>query len=261
VNCGCTRRPACRHTDDEDTGFTLIELLIVIVIFGVLAAVVILAVGSATGESQTSACAADRHTIVTAVEAYHAQHAAAPAALTDLSSGNQYLRDDGSISATQKTGDGYTLTYSPADGSLSDCATALAAGGSAPTPAPTTTPTTATAVAAAVAVGPTTSSGIGVDRVWAVTMTITVTDDLGHAMAGASVSGSWGFSYSGNPFYRGTGTSQTTCTSNSSGICTLATTAMQSGVGGATLTLTAVAKSGLTWTHPTAVTASASRPF
>ena len=56
-----------------DDGFTLIELLIAIVILGILAAVVVLATGGATSSADDAACAADRRTVMTAVEAYVAE--------------------------------------------------------------------------------------------------------------------------------------------------------------------------------------------
>jgi prepilin-type N-terminal cleavage/methylation domain-containing protein len=57
----------------EDSGFTLIELLIVIVVLGVLAAVVVFALGGVTSKGAKSACAADAKTVETAIAAYQAQ--------------------------------------------------------------------------------------------------------------------------------------------------------------------------------------------
>ena len=62
-----------RKAQNGDEGFTLIELLIVIVVLGVLAAVVVFALGSVTGNAHQSACAADAKTVETAVGAYNAQ--------------------------------------------------------------------------------------------------------------------------------------------------------------------------------------------
>jgi prepilin-type N-terminal cleavage/methylation domain-containing protein len=53
-------------------GFTLIELLIVIVILGILAAIVVLAIGGLKGSSQTAACNSEMKTIGTAEDAYFA---------------------------------------------------------------------------------------------------------------------------------------------------------------------------------------------
>jgi prepilin-type N-terminal cleavage/methylation domain-containing protein len=53
-------------------GFTLIELLIVIAILGILAAVVVFAVGNVTDNATEKACDIEQRTIKTAAEAYKA---------------------------------------------------------------------------------------------------------------------------------------------------------------------------------------------
>src|SRR5580700_8176839 len=63
-----------RRDAGEINGFTLIELLIVIVVLGILAAVVIFALGGITGKSQLAACQADGATVSTAMSAFVAQN-------------------------------------------------------------------------------------------------------------------------------------------------------------------------------------------
>src|SRR6187399_1993112 len=56
-----------------ESGFTLIELLIVIVILGILAAVVVFAVGGITDRGEEAACKSDLKTVEVAEEASYAQ--------------------------------------------------------------------------------------------------------------------------------------------------------------------------------------------
>jgi prepilin-type N-terminal cleavage/methylation domain-containing protein len=115
----------------NEEGFTLIELMIVIVILGILAGIVLFAVGGITDRGTTAACKTDVSTIQTGVEAYYAKNGSYPAnlvpTLTDpnLAQNNQFLKWDGGFSGTTDetgpppntsnvhTGTGYSVTYYP----------------------------------------------------------------------------------------------------------------------------------------------------
>jgi general secretion pathway protein G len=66
-----------------EQGFTLIELLVVIAILGILAGVVVFAVGGITNRGKNSACVTEVRTIRTALEATYAKTGAYPPAATD----------------------------------------------------------------------------------------------------------------------------------------------------------------------------------
>ena len=78
-----TRLDAAR----KDDGFTLIELLIVIVILGILAGIVVVAVGGISDRGQASACKADKKTLEVAEEANFAKNGSYVAEATLVSNG------------------------------------------------------------------------------------------------------------------------------------------------------------------------------
>ena len=66
-----------RSTEDQniiERGFTLVELLIVIVILGILAGIVVFAVGNLTSSAKSNSCSQEKSTLITADEAYKAQN-------------------------------------------------------------------------------------------------------------------------------------------------------------------------------------------
>src|SRR3954464_15333706 len=105
-----------REARRNESGFTLIELLIVIVILGVLAGIVVFAVAGINDDSKKSACKSDKKNVEIASEAYYAQNKTYATAIDDGTVkslvGAKLLRE------APSTGNGYTITHVPADGSV-----------------------------------------------------------------------------------------------------------------------------------------------
>jgi prepilin-type N-terminal cleavage/methylation domain-containing protein len=114
---------------DRDSGFTLIELLIVVVILGVLAAVVVFAVGGITDRGTASAAGADEKTIEVAQEAHMAQFGTYTDEPGLVTAG--LLRDESQLFDVELAGGGTNYTIGAAGAFLPPPTTAA--------PSPTTT--------------------------------------------------------------------------------------------------------------------------
>jgi general secretion pathway protein G len=96
-------------------GFTLVELLITIVIVGILAAVVVLAIGGLTDTGESAACKATEDAAHAASIAYYSDQNAWPASFTDLSPAYLTLRSGTNLAAGTPsmgiTAAGWTLNF------------------------------------------------------------------------------------------------------------------------------------------------------
>lgn len=92
----------------EDDGFTLVELLIVVVILGVLAGIVVFAVGGVTDRGEAAACEADRKSIQVAQEAHFAQTRSYSNGFGGLVP--RFLAEPSTKHATATTTTGYSVT-------------------------------------------------------------------------------------------------------------------------------------------------------
>ena len=100
-----------RKAREEESGFTLIELLIVIVILGVLAGIVVFAVGGITDRGNVSACKSDVKNVEVASEAYFAKNGSYAANMPALVTA-KLLRE------VPSTTNGYTVTYDNTNGNV-----------------------------------------------------------------------------------------------------------------------------------------------
>ncbi len=98
-----------------ENGFTLTELLITIIILGVLAGIVVFAVGAFTNDGKAVACQTDKKNVEVAVDAYYAKTGAYPTGVDNdariaVLVTNKYLKE--APSTTQ----GYTITLTDLTG-------------------------------------------------------------------------------------------------------------------------------------------------
>ena len=91
--------------DQIEEGFTLIELLIVIVVLGILAAVVIFALGGVVGKSAIASCQADGATVETAISTAETQNPAY--GVVGVGGATIALQSTDLLSAGALTGDPY----------------------------------------------------------------------------------------------------------------------------------------------------------
>jgi len=114
------------EVDNNELGFTLIELLIVIVVLGILAAVVVFALGSVTGKGAKAACSADAKTVETAVAAFQTENPGTNVTQTNVLSSSftngPFLRSWPSNSAHYYIGLGMTSPTAPASSTEVDVA-------------------------------------------------------------------------------------------------------------------------------------------
>jgi len=82
-----------------EPGFSLVELLIVVVILGILAAIVVFALGGATANASSQACKAEAKQFLNAFVAYQANHNGAQVSGTDTAAMAANLYSDGSLTS------------------------------------------------------------------------------------------------------------------------------------------------------------------
>lgn len=110
------------HKNLIERGFTLVELLIVIVILGILAGIVVFAVGNLTSNAKTNACATEKSSITTALEAYKAQTGSYP-----TGSGASAKADRMSALTSTSGAAGQLLKTTPANYEITDNSGTVAA--------------------------------------------------------------------------------------------------------------------------------------
>jgi general secretion pathway protein G len=104
---------------DDQPGFTLVELLIVIVLLGIMAGIVVFAVGNSTTNAKAAGCAAEKTTLRDALESYKAHTGVYPTAAA-AGGGSHHAIDllDGQAATVPVSGT--LLKAAPADYTVDD---------------------------------------------------------------------------------------------------------------------------------------------
>ena len=111
----------------NEEGFTLVELLVVIVILGILAAIVVFAVGGITDKGETASKNTDTAVLQSAQEAYFAKTSSYTTEATLQS--QKYLRTVSSQNDICLKNDGKDYVVVPQDSATSGAAATTACGG------------------------------------------------------------------------------------------------------------------------------------
>jgi general secretion pathway protein G len=175
--------------DTGTGGFTLIELLVVIVVLGVLAGIVVFAVGNFRSDARNSACRTDVRTLQTANAAYLAKvgHDAA-----DIDA----LIEGGYIKSAPESG----VTF--VNGETNPATVAACTGELAFTPDPSSTTSSSappgTPTLSVIASGSTVHPGDEGTPQFQASVVMTVTDEAHVVVEGAVVTGTWEGGIPGN---------------------------------------------------------------
>jgi prepilin-type N-terminal cleavage/methylation domain-containing protein len=108
----------------HDRGFTLVEILIAIVLVGILAAVVVLGVGSLTGKGSAAACTSSLDASRAAATVHLTSTGSAPTSFTDMvTSGSLQLPSGVTVDSggRRAVGNGWQLIMQPGNPALFTC--------------------------------------------------------------------------------------------------------------------------------------------
>jgi prepilin-type N-terminal cleavage/methylation domain-containing protein len=96
----------------KDRGFTLIEVLVVITVLGILAAVVIFALGSLSNKTAVAACQADGSTVATAISVFNNENPGTAVTIGGLTTGTDASLGGPYVSSWPSNGTHYAFGIS-----------------------------------------------------------------------------------------------------------------------------------------------------